>query len=199
MKILFLGSESPECKKLSLFLHSVGEEVVFVTEKLTLQKIKEIKPEITISYNYHFILKPEIFNFSRLGTVNLHISYLPWNKGADPNFWSHIENTPKGVTIHYIDSGVDTGDIIGQESVIFSDADTLTSSYEKLHTTILCLFEKLWPQIRSGRALRYKQQGEGTLHRLQDKEHFKNLLAEKGYDILIKDLAVLHLNHKSIH
>lgn len=199
MKILFLGSENPECERILSFLHSAGEEVVFLAEKITLEKIQEIVPGIIVSYNYRWILKPEIFNLPTLGAINLHISYLPWNRGADPNFWSHIERTPKGVTIHHIDSGVDTGDIIGQESVIFSDADTLTSSYEKLHTTILCLFEKLWPQIRSGRAPRYTQQGKGTLHRLQDKEHFKNLLAEKGYDILIKDLAVLHLNHKSIH
>lgn len=46
--------------------------------------------------------------------MNLHISYLPWNKGADPNFWSCIDGTPAGVTLHHIDAGVDTGDIIAQ-------------------------------------------------------------------------------------
>ncbi|MCL0081308.1 hypothetical protein M1N64_03665 [Peptococcaceae bacterium] len=42
--------------------------------------------------------------------INLHISFLPWNRGADPNFWSFIENAPVGVSIHYLDEGIDTGD-----------------------------------------------------------------------------------------
>ena len=44
--------------------------------------------------------------------VNLHKAYLPYNKGAHPNFWSFAENTPSGITIHVIDSGIDTGNII---------------------------------------------------------------------------------------
>ena len=46
--------------------------------------------------------------------VNLHIAYLPYNRGADPNLWSVLEDTPAGVSIHYVDEGVDTGDIIAQ-------------------------------------------------------------------------------------
>src|SRR3989338_1042294 len=181
MKILFLSSKNPECEKLLSFLRSAGEEVVCVVDDVLFQEVKEINPEIIVSYSYRFILKSDIFSFPRLGTVNLHISYLPWNRGADPNFWSHIENTPKGVTVHYIDDGIDTGDIIGQELVEFSNDDTLKTSYEKLQHAIQKLFYSLWPDIKIGKAPRSKQVGEGTFHLMKDKAPLLHLL-KKGYD-----------------
>ena len=51
--------------------------------------------------------------------INLHISYLPYNKGAHPNFWSWVKNTPKGVSIHLISEKIDAGDIIFQKKLIF--------------------------------------------------------------------------------
>ena len=39
--------------------------------------------------------------------VNLHISYLPFNRGSHPNYWSFVENTPKGVSIHEIDEQIE--------------------------------------------------------------------------------------------
>ncbi len=198
MKVLFLGGKNPECEKLLQFFHSAKEEVITIVEKITLQELQTINPEIIVSYNYRFILKPEIFSFPRLGTVNLHVSYLPWNRGADPNFWSHVENTPKGVTVHYIDDGIDTGDIIGQELVEFSDDDTLKTSYEKLHQTMQKLFCSLWQDIRIGMARRSKQAGEGTFHLAKDKDPFLPLL-KKGYDTPISVLAGQGRNHKSIH
>lgn len=45
------------------------------------------------------------------------MSYLPYNKGTHPNYWSFIENTPKGVMIHEIDKGIDTGNIIVQKKI----------------------------------------------------------------------------------
>ena len=47
------------------------------------------------------------------------MSYLPYNRGAHPNFWSFVNNTVKGVTIHEIDQGIDTGKIILQKSIKF--------------------------------------------------------------------------------
>src|SRR3989344_6000733 len=133
MKVLLLGDPRGDYRPLEQFLRSCGDEVVSFSDKIYLSKLQEVNPEIIVSYGYRFILKPEIFEYPRLGSINLHISYLPWNRGVDPNFWSHAEGTSKGVTIHYIDSGIDTGDIIAQREVSFSENDTLATSYNKLH------------------------------------------------------------------
>ena len=66
--------------------------------------------------------------------VNLHVSYLPWNRGADPNFWSIVEGTPKGITIHKMNYALDKGDIIIQQPIQeFPDTETLETSYNHLH------------------------------------------------------------------
>ena len=44
-------------------------------------------------------------------SINLHLSYLPFNRGKNPNVWSIIESTPCGATIHKIDEKIDTGKI----------------------------------------------------------------------------------------
>lgn len=199
MKILLLGSDNPECVKLLQYLRAQGEDAVFVAEKITPEKVREFAPDIIVSYNYRYILKPDVFDLPRLGTINLHVSYLPWNKGAHPNFWSHLEGTPKGVTIHYIDAGVDTGDIIAREEMDFSDNDTLKTSYEKLHRAIQRLFAEYWPMIKAGTAPRVTQEGEGTLHRMKDKEQFDFLLQKNGYDTPIKELAARGVKHEAIH
>ena len=186
MKVLLLCSDNPECEKLRSYIISCGDELFYI--KITSEKAREINPDIMVSYNYRYILKPDVFSVPARGAINLHISYLPWNRGADPNFWSHLDETPKGVTIHYIDFGIDTGDIIGQELVEFSDGDTLRSSYAKLHSAIQELFERLWQKIKTRQVAPFKQQGEGTFHLSKDKEAFKHLVADKGHDTPIKEI-----------
>ncbi len=86
---------------------------------------------------------------ARTRVVNLHPGYLPWNRGSDPNLWSWIDNTPKGVTIHYVDEGVDTGDLIAQRLVEFEAHETLASSYQRLQVEMVKLFVEHWQSIRA--------------------------------------------------
>ena len=181
MKILFLGDKRWVCKPVYEFLLEEGETVGFVSGKISAHEVKRYDPDIIVSYNYAHILSKEIIDHPKHGVVNLHISYLPWNRGQDPNFWSHLEGTPKGVTIHYIDEGVDTGDIIVQRKVFFSANVTLRTSYEKLQSTIQELFREVWPQIKKGNAPRKKQIGTGTHHFTHDIDEYKHLLNDETY------------------
>jgi len=132
-----------------------------------------------VSYGYRHILRKNILDLFTNNAINLHISYLPWNKGADPNFWSFVEDTPKGITIHYLDEGVDTGDIIVQEKVEFdTDHETLTTSYEKLQIAIQKLFKQNWQDIKSEKCKRQKQVGKGSLHKVKDKENLSHFLID---------------------
>ena len=107
--------------------------------------------------------------------LNLHVSYLPWNRGSSPNFWSFIDNTPKGVTIHYIDKGLDTGDILFQQEIMFDETkETFASSYERLNTAITNLFKENWEAIRGGKVRPIAQVGDGSYHTMKDFQHFMN-------------------------
>ena len=90
------------------FLLSFGDEVTRTEEPLEsgMKCLEHV--DFIISYGYRHILKKDLIEMFPRKIANLHISLLPWNRGADPNLWSFLEDTPKGVTIHYIDCSVDT-------------------------------------------------------------------------------------------
>ena len=71
--------------------------------------------DLIISFGYNKILKKNILEKISRPPINLHISYLPYNRGAYPNFWSFIKETPKGVSIHEINEGIDKGGIIARK------------------------------------------------------------------------------------
>jgi len=80
--------------------------------------IKEKNPDLIVVYSMPFLLKEEIFSFPKLGTINLHTALLPKYRGAVPIFWTYyLFDRDAGVTVHYIDKGEDTGDIILQKDV----------------------------------------------------------------------------------
>jgi methionyl-tRNA formyltransferase len=178
MKILFLG---PNHSPLIEWLRTAGEDVESTEDPINLAFLDKKLPEFIISYGYRHLIRQNILDHYIDKVINLHVSYLPWNRGADPNLWSFIEGTPKGVTIHYIDAGMDTGDIIVQREVEFSENETLRSSYEQLQTEIQMLFQESWPEIRSGYCNRTKQKEHGTHHRLKDKLSILHRLPD-GWD-----------------
>ena len=136
-----------------------------------IESIKSLAPDIGLAVLFDYILKPELLSIFPQGVVNLHPAYLPYNRGQYPNVWSIIEGTPSGVTLHYMDEGIDTGAIIAQKRVPVEMVDTGETLYRKLEQASLALFSKSWPLVRAGRAPRVPQSGEiGTYHRTDDVE-----------------------------
>jgi pseudaminic acid synthase len=163
MKILLLGNDY-----LLKFLIN-NHDVINLTKKIVLDDIKNF--DFIISYGYKYIIKKDIIKYFHRKIINLHISYLPYNRGADPNLWSILDNTPSGVTIHYIDETLDTGDILCQKKVILDyENDTLESSYNKLTSEIINLFIQNFDKICNGEIRNTKQNNTiSTIHFLKDR------------------------------
>ena len=175
-KILFLG---PKGSVLIPWLQEQGEEVFQTSKKLTAKFVADQEFSFLLSYGYRHILHKDIIMTFPSRAINLHISYLPWNRGADPNLWSFIENSPKGVTIHHLDESIDTGDIIIQKELTFNPSgETLTTSYIKLQAAIQDLFKQNWQDIKNGNCQRQKQVGKGSTHKAKDKECLFHLLTD---------------------
>ncbi|MFC1884988.1 formyltransferase family protein [Thermodesulfobacteriota bacterium] len=186
MKVLLL---SPEPSHLTETIMGSGCEVVPLNEKFDIFYLEWKKIDFIVSYRYRHIIGKPIIDWVKGKAVNLHISLLPWNRGADPNLWSFLQDTPKGVTIHYIDEGIDTGDIIAQEECHFDmENNTLATTYKKLNLRILSLFESWCSRILEGKAPRIRQKSEGTYHKSSDKNRYLHLLSEKGWDTPVKAL-----------
>jgi methionyl-tRNA formyltransferase len=122
-----------------------------------------------ISYGYRHILKQSTIDGFECPVFNLHISYLPYNRGAHPNFWSFYDNTPSGVTIHLVDSGIDTGPIVKQKYVNFKESDdTFVKTYSVLIKNMEDLFLAFLPSLLTDTWTIKPQRGEGTIHYVKD-------------------------------
>ena len=187
MNLLFLGPEKRPQIALIDFLSNDGNSITRCEEKLNKEDIAKYGYDFLISFSYQYIISKEILNYFKNKAINLHISYLPWNKGADPNLWSILENTPQGVTIHQMDYKLDAGKILYQKRISFKDDDTLKSSYEKLQIELVELFIEKWQNIKYNKVTPKKQKGTGSYHKSSNKNSYQKLLLN-GWDTKIKDL-----------
>jgi len=178
--VLFLGRED---SPILAHLREIEPSVVALgpREPLTPSLIDEHDPQMAVVHGYRLIVRRAVLDRLPDRVVNLHIAYLPFNRGSDPNLWSLLEDTPKGVTIHYVDEGVDTGDVIARRQLEFGDDETLASTYAALQAAMLELFREQWPAIRAGRCGRTPQTGPGTSHRSADRAAVEHLLVA-GWD-----------------
>ena len=80
-----------------------------------LEKLRALEPDIVFNQS-EMLLKEKILKLPRLGVVNRHGSLLPKHRGRVGSFWAHAAGEPEiGITVHFVDEGVDTGPIIHQE------------------------------------------------------------------------------------
>jgi len=103
-----------------------------VNSPVSLSKIKNIEPDLIISVQDQIFGK-ELLEIPKLGCINKHAALLPEYKGVWPVFWAMLNNESQtGLTIHWIDSGVDTGRIIVQRPVPINQGDSMYDLYRKI-------------------------------------------------------------------
>jgi len=160
-------------------LQFLANDDVTVTDKIIDENfLLNIGCEQVISYGYrHKITKATIDAVNGMA-FNLHTSLLPWNRGADPNFWSWIENSPKGVSIHLISEIIDRGPILTQREVGISEHETLSSSYEILQSEIAELFGSFWLSKSRNSTVATPQIDGGTYHKSDGIDRFRELLSQ---------------------
>lgn len=92
-------------------------------DKKFIKQIEEINPDLILSVYYRKIFPKALIKIPKLGCVNIHPSLLPYYRGPIPTFWALLNGESKcGVTVHYIDEGIDTGPIIEQKEIIIKDS-----------------------------------------------------------------------------
>lgn len=185
-KILFLGYSSKKTRLIS-FLRKKNKVTVACQKKLTRKIARNF--DLVISFGYNKIISVDILKILKRPAINLHISYLPYNKGSHPNYWSFVNNTPKGVTIHEINEKIDAGNIIFRKKINFKISKNLTfkHTYIKLKKEIENLFLKNYNTIISGKYKTLHIKNVKSFHSKKDlpnnftnwnvkiKDHLKNL------------------------
>ena len=143
------------CKKNNLAYFYLDK----TTNNNAIEWLEKVNPDIIVVFSMSQLLKEEIFNWPKYKTINLHPAYLPEYRGPNPDFWHYYNKvTNPGVTVHYIDKGEDTGDIIYQERVNVELGIKSPQRLDKLiGETGVKLILKALDAIQAGNAPRIKQ------------------------------------------
>jgi len=88
--------------------------------------VRELAPDLIISYSVPQIIRQELLDVPKYGIINVHGALLPHYRGCMPSFWYLFNNEKQGgATVHYMSATIDGGDICMQGNVDISDCQTM--------------------------------------------------------------------------
>ena len=185
-KTCLLLGKNKETTKLKKAILKKKWKVICKNKVLNPKDVKKI--DLVVTFNYRHVINKKILKKLKRPAINLHISYLPLNRGCHPNFWSFVENTSKGVTIHEIDKGLDTGPIICQKKISFNINKKKYDDFFKTNKVLILEIQKLFlkniNKILNNKYIAKKQKNKGTFH-------YRNqvpMFVKKNWKIKIKKL-----------
>lgn len=130
------------------FAKSENVDCILYEEYLSFADVVKDKFDLGVLAWWPYLINQQVISSTRLGFINTHPSLLPYNRGRHYNFWAIVEDVPFGVTIHKVDEGVDTGDIVAQEQIEYDWTDNGKSLYEKAQISMVSLFKNIYPRLR---------------------------------------------------
>lgn len=133
-------------------IRNVGRrfQIPFSVQSINKGKLP-FSPDIITCVYYRYILKKEIISACSGKAFNMHPSLLPRHRGCSSIPWAIIEgDTITGVTFHYIDEGIDTGNVVLQAAIEISSTETQASLYQKCMEKGVCFWPAAFELVMSG-------------------------------------------------
>lgn len=137
-----------------------------INDKFYVRHVKELKPDLIISFSAPQVVKRELLNVPKYGIINVHGALLPAYRGLLPSFW-YLYNNEKfgGSTVHKMSASIDDGDIIEQGSIDISGCKTM---FELLKKT-----KKLGGELMVKAIIKYSEgKVEFKPNRIEDGSYF---------------------------
>jgi methionyl-tRNA formyltransferase len=114
--------------------------------------------DLFVSMSFNQIFRKATFETPHLGTINCHAGKLPYYRGRNILNWVLINDESEfGITVHYVDEGIDTGDIIKQSTFQITDADDYSTLLEKAYSGCADLLSKTVDDFLEGEITRIAQ------------------------------------------
>jgi len=136
--------------------------------------IRALDPDLVIVVSYGVILPKSFLKIPKLGCINVHPSLLPKYRGSAPIQWAILNGDEEtGVSIMYLDEGMDSGDVIKQQKVTIGEYETTGELWDRLSVIGADLLLECVKNIENGKEERYPQPEEFTLAPMLDKEMSK--------------------------
>jgi methionyl-tRNA formyltransferase len=128
-----------------------------------------------------YIVREPLLSVPRLGILNCHPSWLPNARGKHTTFWTLVEGATFGVTIHFIDEGIDSGDIAFQKRLDITWTDTGQTLYLRAQSEIVELVRTSMARILSNDIPRTKQREGGSYHSSNELEIASRISLDATY------------------
>lgn len=120
--------------------------------------IRDAKPDLLLIADYRYLLSKSILHLAPFGVVNLHPSLLPKYRGRAPVNWAILNGEANlGLTAHFVDDGMDTGDIIEQVTFELKEEQDVGDALQILYPLYYQLTKKVLEYFKSGHVPRKPQ------------------------------------------
>ena len=167
------------------------EENIPVFQPLRIRKdfeeLKNLDIDLIVTCAYGQIIPKEILDMPKYGCINVHASILPKYRGSAPIQWCLFNNDDvTGVTIMYMDEGMDTGDIIKIKEIPILVSDNVGTLHDKLSIVGRDLLYDVLPTIFDKTNARIKQGDDYTMAPMIKREDERLDFNEEGKKILGK-------------
>jgi methionyl-tRNA formyltransferase len=130
-----------------------------------IKKLSSLKPDLIVSAGYWGILPVKLLEIAKIASVNFHGSLLPRHCGKHPVFWTlWYGDREAGITLHHMDEGIDTGDIVYVKKVKVLPEDTVPTLYDRIMNESMPLVDRLIQDATRGRLPCKPQPKKGYLY-----------------------------------
>jgi methionyl-tRNA formyltransferase len=164
-------------------------EISDLKNKKTIKQLTNLNCDIIFSC-YDYLIPKEILKKIKIGGINFHPSYLPFNRGRHSTFWAIMNKTPFGASSHWMDSKFDSGDIFFREKLKFQKFENAKQIYESQIFLLEKIMKKTINSIRKNIFQRKKQN-----KRIKDYHFAKdiNAIVTKDYFDKISNIEFIDL------
>lgn len=159
--------------------------------------LREANLDYIIGIHFPTIIPDSVLKIPKVGFLNLHPAYLPYNKGWHTPSWAIIDETPYGATLHFMSEVLDGGDIIHQKQIEILPDDTANSLYRRVLKLEEEVFVEAFDDLLTLTPNRTKQTTAGTLHKKSDLSKISEIELGKQYTAsdLINKMRALTTNN----
>ena len=153
--------------------------------------LKGFKPGIIVVCGFQQYVSRQIRETAQLGAVNFHSSLLPRHAGMHPGFFTiYYGDRESGMVIHYMDEGIDTGDILYRSRVPVRKGDTIATLYDRIWSSSEPLIKQFLVDLDNNTLPRKSQD--------MSKYHYNYELSDRDFELDFRQPAYVLCNRVSM-
>lgn len=190
MKSLLITSRTASNQDEVIEILETCSEVLIHYGELSKDLLRQMGVNAILSDRNGFILPQEIIDEVEGRVYNTHPSLLPLHRGWQPIFFSALEKSRVGVSLHQVDAGLDKGLLVDQVELDVDEGETLKTIHSRCRRSILDLLLKNWKSMLHGKCNLLQQKGTGCYHDSNEFDALFSLLPD-GWNTKWKDVTTI--------